>query len=156
MNTGIRSKNDIKLNGGAVKLSFDRHRAFYNVVVPKSVKQLDIQAYPADRSDLVQVIGPVSMNEDEPVFVNILVTSPSEETYSIYTLRLSYDSFLYTEKYSSFQLLAYLLLAGVGLFVIGFFTAWYISRRRKPDIEKTPDLPDVEREVASVENVPMA
>ena len=149
--------SNIKINGGAVEVAgFAGHKSYYDVTVPKTVTNLDIQAYPADRSDLVQVIGPVSMNEDEPVFVNILVTSPSEETYSIYTLRLSYDSFLYTEKYSSFQLLAYLLLAGVGLFVIGFFTAWYKANRRKPDIEKTPDLPEVEREVASVENVPMA
>ena len=149
--------SNIRINGGAVEVTgFAGHKSYYDVTVPKTVTNLDIQAYPVDRSDLVQVIGPVSMNEAEPIFVNILVTSPSEETYSIYTLRLSYDSFIYTEKYSAFQLLVYLLLTGVGLFVIGFFTALYISRKKKPNIEKSSDLPDVEREVTSIENVPMA
>ena len=121
----------IKINGGAVKLLFDRHRAFYNVVVPKSVKQLDIQAYPDDRSDMAYILGPTCMNEREPIVVNILVVSPSEDTYSVYTLRLYYDNFTSTEKYSSLQLMLYLAACGVCMFCGGFFAASIMKKRRK-------------------------
>ena len=92
-------------------VGFTHHKAYYDVTVPKSVKNLDIQAYPADRSDMVQVIGAESMNDNQPVFVNILVTSPSEDTYSIYTLRLAYDNF-FTPKFSAFQMIICILLFG--------------------------------------------
>ena len=113
----------IKINGGAVKLSFDPHQAYYNVAVPKSIKQLDIQVYPDDRSDIAYVLGSTCMNENEPIIVNILVISSSEDTYSVYTLRLYYDKFTSTEKYSSLQLLLYLSTCGVCMFCGGFFAA---------------------------------
>ena len=120
--------SNIKINGGEVDVGFSQHKAYYDVTVPKSVKNLDIQAYPADRSDLVQVIGAESMNGSQPVFVNILVTSPSEDTYSIYTLRLAYDN-IFTPKYSTFQLIMFVILFGSLLFVIGLFAARFFLKR---------------------------
>lgn len=142
--------SNIKINGGEVSVSFSSHKAYYDVTVPKSVKNLDIQAYPADRSDIVQVIGAESMNESQPVFVNILVTSPSEDTYSIYTLRLSYDN-LFTPKYSPFQMVACILLLGSLLFIIGFLTSHFLHNRKicyKPDatVENIEVTENVENE----------
>ena len=105
--------SQIKINGGAVPVNgLSGHKSYYEISVPQTITNLDIQAYPADRSDIVQVFGPTAMSADGPVFVNILVTSPSEDTFSIYTLRLEYDSFAHTEKYTAFQMLVYILLAG--------------------------------------------
>lgn len=129
--------SNIKINGGEVAVAFSSHRAYYDLTVPKSVKNLDIQAYPADRSDIVQVIGAESMNDSQPVFVNILVTSPSEDTYSIYTLRLTYDN-LFTPQYSRFQLIVYVLLFGSILFAVGAFAAIFLYRRKiRSQIEMT-------------------
>lgn len=80
--------SNIKINGGEVDVGFVSHKSYYDLKVPQSVKNLDIQAYPADRSDIVYVLGAEAMNDTQPVFVNILVSSPSEDTYRIYTLRL--------------------------------------------------------------------
>ncbi len=122
----------ITINGGAVPVkSFSQHKSYYDIKVPRNITNLDIQAYPSDRSDIAYVLGPASMNQDGAIFVNILVSSPSEETYSIYTLRLAYDSFIYTEKFSSFQLVVYILLTGIIGLSAGFFAALYISRKRK-------------------------
>ena len=142
--------SNIKINGGEVDVGFSQHKAYYDVTVPKSVKNLDVQAYPADRSDMVQVIGAESMNDSEPIFVNILVTSPSEDTYSIYTLRLTYDNF-FTPKFSVFQLVICILLFGSVLFVIGFFAARLLYKRKmrfKTDMtfEDTEVIKDVENE----------
>ena len=142
--------SNIKINGGEVNVPFSEHKAYYDVTVPNSVKNLDIQAYPADRSDMVQVIGAESMNDNDPVFVNILVTSPSEDTYSIYTLRLSYNNF-FTPKYSFFQMLICILLLGSVLFVIGFFAAIFWIKRKtrlKTDtkLDSTEVMNDVEKE----------
>ncbi len=142
--------SNIKINGGEVNVPFSEHKAYYDVTVPNSVKNLDIQAYPADRSDMVQVIGAESMNGSDPVFVNILVTSPSEDTYSIYTLRLAYNNF-FTPKYSSFQMFICILLLGSALFAIGFFAAVFWIKRKansKPDmtLDSTEVMNDVENE----------
>lgn len=146
--------SNIKINGGEVDVGFSQHKAYYDVTVPKSVKNLDIQAYPADRSDLVQVIGAESMNGSQPVFVNILVTSPSEDTYSIYTLRLAYDN-IFTPKYSTFQLIMFVILFGSLLFVIGLFAARFFLKREMQlgqdiSFENTEVIKNVENE-----NIPM-
>ena len=121
--------SNIKINGGEVSVPFSEHRAYYDLTVPKSVKNLDIQAYPADRSDMVQVIGAEAMNERQPGFVNILVTSPSEDTYSIYTLRLTYDN-IFAPRYSVIQTAICILLFGFALFVGGFFAARFLYKRK--------------------------
>ena len=121
--------SNIKINGGEVSVPFSEHRAYYDLTVPKSVKNLDIQAYPADRSDMVQVIGAEAMNERQPVFVNSLVTSPSEDTYSIYTLRLTYDN-IFAPRYSVIQTAICILLFGFALFVGGFFAARFLYKRK--------------------------
>lgn len=146
--------SNIKINGGEVDVGFSQHKAYYDVTVPKSVKNLDIQAYPADRSDLVQVIGAESMNDSQPVFVNILVTSPSEDTYSIYTLRLAYDN-IFTPKYSTFQLIMFVILFGSLLFVIGFFAARFLL---KGEMQLGQDISSENIEViknVENENIPM-
>lgn len=132
----------IRINGGAVPVTgISRHRYYYELSVPKSIKNLDIQAYPSDKSDMVQVFGPTAMAEDAPVLINLLVTSPSEDTFSIYTLRLEYDSFFYSERYTSFQLLMYLILAGILGLLAGFFMKDFILRiiRRVKNKKDTTD-----------------
>lgn len=129
--------SQIKINGGAVQVNgLSAHKSYYEISVPKTITNLDIQAYPADRSDIVQVFGPASMNTDGPVFVNILVTSPSEDTFSIYTLRLEYDSFMYTEKYTEFQMLMYLLGIGAVGIILGFLIKTLISKKKNKTIPK--------------------
>lgn len=146
--------SNIKINGGAVDVGFSQHKAYYDVTVPKSVKNLDIQAYPADRSDIVQVIGAESMNDSQPVFVNILVTSPSEDTYSIYTLRLSYDNF-FTPKISVFQLVINILMFSSLSFVIGFFAAYYLYKKKlRFDENLTAEDSEVTENVEN-ENMPI-
>ncbi len=111
----------ITINGGAVELNgFSAHQASYDVKVPHTIAELNIQAYPQDRSQIVQVLGPTTMNTDAPVFVNVLVTSSVGDACSIYTLRLEYDSFLHTERYTSFQLLSCILLTGAVCLCAGF------------------------------------
>lgn len=151
--------SNIKINGGEVGVSFSSHKAYYDVTVPRTVKNLDIQAYPADRSDIVQVIGAEAMNSSQPVFVNILVTSPSEDTYSIYTLRLMYDN-IFTPRYSAFQMIAYILLLGSILFAGGFFTAHFLRNVKTPFEANTP-IEDVEvtenaENIESAENKDMS
>ena len=150
--------SQIKINGGAVPVNgLSGHKSYYEVSVPKTITNLDIQAYPADRSDIVRVFGPTSMVTDGPVFVNILVTSPSEDTFSIYTLRLEYDSFMYTEKYTSFQMILYLIIAcSLGLF-LGLFMKSFIFKKRKTsnDAEYEQEENEGIEEYAENENVPM-
>ena len=97
------------------------------------------------------------MVTDGPVFVNILVTSPSEDTFSIYTLRLEYDSFIYTERYTSFQMILYLIIAcGLGLF-LGLFIKSFIFKKRKKSNNEEYEQEENEgiEEYAGNENVPM-
>ena len=129
--------SQIKINGGAVPVNgLSGHKSYYEISVPKTITNLDIQAYPADRSDIVQVLGPTSMNTDGPIFVNILVTSPSEDTFSIYTLRLEYDSFMYTEKYTEFQMLIYLVGTSVLSMILGFFIKKFVSKKQNKPIKE--------------------
>lgn len=120
----------IKINGGKVDVPFTPRESYYDITVPESVTNLDVQAYPADGSDIVQVIGPVSMNKETPVLLNVLVTSPSEDTFSIYTLRLTYDSFTTTPKFSAFQMLMTVIAASVGFFAIGVALTLFIKRKK--------------------------
>lgn len=150
--------SQIKINGGAVPVNgLSGHKSYYEVSVPNTITNLDIQAYPADRSDIVRVFGPTSMVTDGPVFVNILVTSPSEDTFSIYTLRLEYDSFIYTERYTSFQMILYLIIAcGLGLF-LGLFIKSFIFKKRKKSNNEEYEQEENKgiEEYAENENVPM-
>ena len=151
--------SQIKINGGAVLVNgLSGHKSYYEVSVPKTITNLEIQAYPADRSDIVRVFGPTSMVTDGPVFVNILVTSPSEETFSIYTLRLEYDSFVYTERYTSFQMLLYVIIAVVLGLLSGFFIMSFISKKKRTqtqtEYESEEENEGIE-EYAENENVPM-
>ena len=150
--------SQIKINGGAVPVNgLSGHKSYYEVSVPKTITNLDIQAYPADRSDIVQVLGPTAMTTDGPVFVNILVTSPSEDTFSIYTLRLEYDSFIYTEKYTSFQMLIYILLASVLSIFLGVFIKPFIFKNKKKSIREDDEAEEIKgiEEYVENENVPM-
>ena len=150
--------SQIKINGGAVPVNgLSGHKSYYEVFVPKTITDLDIQAYPADRSDIVQVFGPTAMTTDGPVFVNILVTSPSEDTFSIYTLRLEYDSFIYTEKYTSFQMLIYILLASVLSIFLGIFIKPFIFKNKKKSIQEDDEAEEIKGidEYAENENAPM-
>lgn len=126
---------NITINGGAVTLSgFSAHRASYDIKVPASVNELTVQAYPADRSQIVQVLGPTAMNADGPVFINILVTSSVSDVCSIYTLRLEYDSFMHTERYTSFQMLTCILLSGAVCLCAGFIC----GRKYKKSLRREP------------------
>lgn len=150
--------SQVKINGGAVPVNgVSGHKSYYEVSVPKTITNLDIQAYPADRSDIVQVFGPTSMVTDGPVFVNILVTSPSEDTFSIYTLRFEYDSFVYTEKYTSFQMLVYMIIAVIFGLVLGLFIKSFIFKIRKKttDVECEQEENEGIEENVENENVPM-
>lgn len=150
----------IRINGGAVPVTgISQHRYYYEISVPKSIKNLDIQAYPSDKSDMVQVFGPTAMAEDAPVLINLLVTSPSEDTFSIYTLRLEYDSFIHTERYTSFQLLMYLILAGILGLLAGFFMKdfilrilrWIKNKKDTTDEDNCNEANDVNEEIEHTE-----
>lgn len=127
----------ITINGGAVALSgFSSHRASYEVSVPKTVTKLDIQAYAEDKSQIVRVIGPTTMNADGPVFVSILVESTQSDAFSVYTLRLEYDSFMHTQRYSSFQMLSYILLTGAVCLCAGIFAGRHSKRKGRYTAKK--------------------
>ncbi len=143
--------SSIRINGGAVPVTgISPHRYYYELSVPKKVKNLDIQAYPSDKSDMVQVFGPTAMDDDAPVLINLLVTSPSEDTFSIYTLRLQYDSFVYTKRYTSFQFMMYMILIAVLGTVGGFLLKGYLDRKKKTDnIEISVTQEGTEKEIES-------
>lgn len=111
---------EIVINGGAVEVPhFSGIKAYYDVVVPADVQELTIQAYPADRSKMAMVVNAPAIMPDEPVCVSILVKSSSgDENVSIYTLRLTRESFAKTPVYTRLQLWAAVLAAfaaGAGL-----------------------------------------
>lgn len=123
---------NITINGGSVPVkSFSSHKSYYEISVPNTITKLDIQAYPSDRSDIVKVLGPSTMNKDGAIFVNILVESPSEETFSIYTLRLEYDNYFMTKKYTGLELFIYLLIAFVMGIIVGVVVVRYIKTKGK-------------------------
>lgn len=103
----------IQINGGAVEVpAFSGIKAYYEVTVPAGVTQLDIQAYPADRSKMAYVIHAPKYMPDEPVCVSILVASSSgSDKFSIYTLVLKRDGFAASKAYTRLQMAAATLAA---------------------------------------------
>lgn len=142
----------IKINGGAVEMpAFRQQQSFYDVIVPASIDKLDVQAYPADRSNVAQVIGNTVMRADEPVYITIVVTSEKYGTSSYYTLRCQYETAMFTEKHTDLQLLAYVSVALFSGFIIGLATALLIrniKRRKQKSITKYKHF---EKEGAAVE-----
>lgn len=118
--------SSIKINGGVVDMpSFQQTKAFYDVTVPKSIEKLEIQAYPADRSNIAEVIGSTVMKSDEPIYITIKVTSNKFETCSYYTLRCQYDTMMHTQKHTDFQMYTFVAISifigialGVGAILI--------------------------------------
>lgn len=103
---------NIKINGGQVKVpTFREDQSFYDIIVPSSVTELDIQAYPVDKRNYAEVIGSTIMKEDRPIYITIKVTSEIHEKESYYTLRCQYDTMIYTEKYTELQVSALVLCA---------------------------------------------
>lgn len=120
----------IVINGGAVEVPhFSGIKAYYDVVVPADVRELSIQAYPADRSKMAMIINAPAIMPDEPVCVSILVKSSSgDEQFSIYTLRLTRESFTKTPHYTGLQLIA----AVTAAFAVGAGFAAVVMHKRKP------------------------
>lgn len=103
----------IEINGGAIEVpGFSGTKAYYEVTVPADVRELRIQAYPADRSKMARVINAPKVMTDEPVCVSILVRSEDgDESFSLYTLRLTRESFARTPSYTAPQMLCAVLTA---------------------------------------------
>ncbi len=132
--------SNIKINGGAVdSLKFKQKRSFYDVIIPNSIKELDIQAYPADRSNTVEIIGNTVMNEAEPICITIVVNSSKYGTNSYYTLRCRYDNAMYTEKHTDLKLASYVLMAVFAGFVIGFSVAMIFRHKQNKKKEYFTD-----------------
>ncbi len=125
----------IQINGGAVEVpAFSGIKAYYEVTVPSSVTELDIQAYPADRSKMAYVINAPRLMPDEPVCVSILVKSSSgDEDFSIYTLILKREGFAQSKAYTGLQLAA----AALAAFSLGVCVPLAVLlRRRKSTAEE--------------------
>ena len=125
--------SSIKINGGAVEMpTFRQKQSFYDVIVPKSVDKLDVQAYPVDRSNISEVIGNTIMKENEPIYVTIKVTSNKYGTSSYYTLRCQYDTMMYTEKHTDLQILSYVAIAvATGVFIGCCITLIFKRKKRR-------------------------
>lgn len=124
--------SSIKINGGAVEMpTFRQKQSFYDVVVPKSIDKLDIQAYPVDRSNIAEVIGSTIMKENEPIYITIKVTSNKYGTSSYYTLRCQYNTMIYTKNHTDLQMIAYVSSAlFIGL-IIGCCITLVLKKRKK-------------------------
>lgn len=123
--------SSIKINGGAVAVpSFKQEQSFYDVIVPTSIKELDIQAYPVDRSNVAKVVGNTVMRDDEPVYITIVVTSDKYDTSSYYTLRCQYDSAMFTEKHTDMKLISYCAVALVLGVIIGAVIMLLINKKK--------------------------
>lgn len=120
---------NIEINGGAIEVpDFSGAKAYYEVTVPADVKELHIQAYPADRSKMARVINAPKVMPDEPVCVSILVSSDDGgEGFSIYTLRLTRESFFGTPRYTAPQMLCAMLAA----FVVGAAVSLAADKSRR-------------------------
>lgn len=124
--------SNIKINGGAVEMpTFRKKQSFYDVIVPKSVDRLDVQAYPDDRSNIAEVIGNTIMKENEPIYITIKVTSNKYGTSSYYTLRCQYDTMMYTEKHSDLQMIAYASFALFAGVIIGYCITLIFKRKKR-------------------------
>lgn len=142
----------IKINGGAVEMpAFRQQQSFYDVIVPASIDKLDVQAYPADRSNVAQVIGNTVMKADEPVYITIVVTSEKYGTSSYYTLRCQYETAMFTEKHTDLQLLAYVSVALFSGFIIGLATALLIRNIKRRKQKSVKNYKHFEKEGAAVE-----
>lgn len=123
--------SSIKINGGAVTMpTFKQEQSFYDVIVPTSIKKLDIQAYPVDRSNVAKIIGNTVMRDDEPVYITIVVTSDKYDTSSYYTLRCQYDSVMFTEKHTDMKLISYCAVALVLGLAIGVAVMLLINKKK--------------------------
>ena len=110
----------LKINGGVVNMSsFKKMQAFYDVSVPRSATSVDIQAFPVDKSNIVEVIGSTAMRKDQPIYITIKVTSDSYDVSSYYILRCQYDTALYRENYTKLQLIFFTLTGLTGGIMIG-------------------------------------
>lgn len=123
--------SSIKINGGAVEMpTFRQKQSFYDVIVPKSVDKLDIQAYPVDRSNITEVIGNTVMAENQPIYITIKVTSDKYGTCSYYTLRCQYDTMMYTESHTDLQVIAYVSFALFTGAIIGCCITLILKRKK--------------------------
>ncbi len=122
----------IEINGGAVEVpAFSGIKAYYEVTVHSSVTELDIQAYPADRSKMAYVINAPKLMPDEPVCVSILVKSSSgDEDFSIYTLVLKREGFAQSKAYTGLQL----AVAAVAAFSLGVCVPLAVLLRSRKSI----------------------
>lgn len=142
----------IKINGGAIEMpAFRQQQSFYDVIVPASIDKLDVQAYPADRSNVAQVIGNTVMKADEPVYITIVVTSEKYGTSSYYTLRCQYETAMFTEKHTDLQLLAYVSVALFSGFIIGLAAALLIRNIKRRKQKSVKNYKHFEKEGAAVE-----
>lgn len=122
----------IKINGGAVEMqTFSQGRSYYDVMVPPSITQLDIQAYPVDKRNVVEVIGSTIMKENEPIYITIKVSSEENKKESYYTLRCEYDTATHTKKFTKLEILASIFFGlVVGGTAMGCFCLYDQKRRR--------------------------
>lgn len=142
----------IKINGGSVEMPvFKQKQSFYDVIVPASIDNLDIQAYPADRSNMAQVIGNTAMRADEPVYITIVVTSEKYDASSYYTLRCQYESAMFTKKHTDLELIAYTLFALFSGIIIGLATALLIRSAKRRKQKSIKNYKYIKKEGATVE-----
>lgn len=123
--------SSIKINGGAVTMpTFKQEQSFYDVIVPQSIRELDIQAYPVDRSNVAEVVGNTVMKEDESVYVTIVVTSEKYDVSSYYTLRCRYDNAMFTEKHTDLKLISFCMVALTLGVIIGAAVMLLINKKK--------------------------
>lgn len=124
--------SSIKINDGTIEIpTFKQNKAFYDVTVPKSIDELKIQAYPEDRSNIAEVIGSTVMNETEPTYITIKVTSNKFGTSSYYTLRCQYDTMMHTQKHTDFQMYTYVAISIFIGFIIGAIATLLVNKKNK-------------------------
>ena len=128
----------IKINGGAVEMpTFWQKKSFYDITVPSSVTELDIQAYPVNRNNITEVIGSTIMKEDEPIYITIVVTSDKYGTSSYYTLRCQYDTAMYTQKYTTLELIAYVATGIFAGLIVGILLAFTFKHKKYKNKSET-------------------
>lgn len=131
---------NIKINGEKVEVpTFREDQSFYDIIVPSSVTELDIQAYPVDKRNYAEVIGSTIMKEDRPIYITIKVTSEIHAKESYYTLRCQYDTMIHTEKYTELQVSAFVLCALVLGCSIGYGILAFSSQQGKSKIRGERD-----------------
>lgn len=128
---------NLVVNNGTAKLtqSFNPKRANYDVIVPASVENLDVQAHPQDKTNLVEVIGSTAMQQDRPTIITVKVSSDVYDTESYYTLRCQYNTVMHTDKHTDLQLYAYILCALIIGGLIGALISNIIKRKTTGRIE---------------------